>query len=176
MPSTYLLAPHERIAVLIGPKGKTKKKIEHITGTKITIDSESGEVTIEGKNAVQEMLAEKICRAIARGFAPEKAFLLAKEYYELRIIDLKDVIGKSPRAIHTKKARVIGTSGSVRKRIEDSCNCYISVYGDTVALIGLEEDLDYAESIVMDILAGGEIEAAFRRLEERKLSKGSFEF
>lgn len=176
MPSAYLLVPYERIAVLIGPKGRTKKKIEQLTKTKITVDSSTGEVTIEGSDALQEMIAEKICKAIARGFAPEKAFLLSKEYYELRIIDLRELIGKSPKAIHTKKARIIGTSGSIRKRIEDSCNCHVSVYGDTVALIGTEDDLDCAESIVMDIISGSEIETAFRRLEERKLSKTSFDF
>jgi ribosomal RNA assembly protein len=175
MPAQYLLVPEARIAVLIGPKGKTKRKIESLTGTKLTIDSASGEVTIEGSDALQVMKAEAMCKAIARGFAPEKAFLLAKDYYELRIINLREIIGKSRRAIHTKKARVIGSAGRIRKRIEDECNCYVSVYGDTIALIGLEEDIDDAESLIMDILSGAEIETAFRRHEERRLSKKGFE-
>ncbi|MEM4662658.1 MAG: KH domain-containing protein [Candidatus Diapherotrites archaeon] len=175
MASASLLVPEDRIGVLIGPKGKTKKHIEAITNTKLEIDSESGEVNIQGEDAYKVIIAEKICKAIARGFSPEKAFLLSKEYYDLRIIDLKEIVGKSQRAIHTKKSRVIGTSGSVRERIEESCNCYISVYGDTVSIIGTYEELDLAEEILLDILGGAEIESAFRRHEFRKSSRATFD-
>ncbi|MEM4598862.1 MAG: KH domain-containing protein [Candidatus Diapherotrites archaeon] len=176
MASTYLLVPEERIGVLIGPKGKIKSRIEALTKTKVVIDSENGEVSISGNDAFQVVVAEKICKAIARGFAPEKAFLLSKDYYDLRVIDVRDLVGKSQKAIHTKKSRVIGTEGSIRKRIEESCNCYVSVYGDTVSIIGTEEDLDFAEAIIMDILSGAEIETAFRRHSLRKSGKADFDF
>lgn len=175
MPEQYLRVPEDRIGALIGPEGKTKRKIEQVTKTKITVDSETGEVTIEGSDALNVVKAEKICKAIARGFAPERAILLAKDCYELRLISLREVIGKSRKAIHTKKARVIGTKGSVRRRIENETNCFVAVYGDTIALIGLEDDLEDAESIILDILGGAEIPAAFERLEERKLTKEKFE-
>jgi len=167
--------PEDRIGALIGAGGKTKRKIEHATKTKITIDSETGEVTIEGSDAFNVINAEKVCKAIARGFSPEKALLLVKDYYELRLISLREVIGKSRKAIHTKKARVIGTKGSVRRRIEKETNCFVAVYGDTIALIGLENELDDAESVILDILSGAEIPTAFERLEERKLAKEKFE-
>jgi len=175
MASQYLLVPESRIAVLIGPKGKTKKRIESLTDTKIIVDSSSGEVTIEGDDALKVRKAETMCRAIARGFAPEKAFKLANEQYELRVLNLREIIGKSRKAIHTKKARVIGSGGRIRKRIEEDYNCYVSVYGDTIALIGLEEDLDYAEPLVMNILSGAEIENAFRKNERMRVSRKEFE-
>ncbi|MCX8190231.1 MAG: KH domain-containing protein [Candidatus Diapherotrites archaeon] len=176
MASTCLLVPEERIGVIIGPKGKTKKRIEALTKTNIVVDSENGEVSITGDDAFQVMVAEKICKAIARGFAPEKAFMLSKDYYELRVLDVRELVGKSQKAIHTKKSRVIGTEGSIRKRIEESCNCYLSVYGDTVSIIGTQDDLDFAEAIVLDILSGAEIETAFRHHSLRKSGKADFDF
>ncbi len=174
MPEQYLLIPEDRIGALIGKKGKTKQKIEKLTGAKIYIDSSSGEVRITSDEALALLKAVNICKAIARGFAPEKAFLLAKDYYELRIIDMKDFLS-TKRAIEVKKARLIGTKGSVRKRLEELCNCYVSVYGNTVALIGIEEDLEDAERFIIEILEGADIEAAFRRLKERKTIKHGFE-
>ena len=175
MASQYLLIPEERIAVLIGPKGHTKKRIESLTETTIVVDSPSGEVTIEGSDALQVRKAELMCKAIARGFSPKKAFLLASDSYELRVLSLREIVGKSRKAIHTKKARVIGTGGRIRKRIEDDYNCYVSVYGDTISLIGLEEDLDYAESLIRDILSGAEIENAFIKHEKKRIIKKEFE-
>jgi len=175
MPEEYLRVPEDRIGVLIGPKGKTKRKIEQLTKTKLSVDSSTGELTIEGDDALNVIKAAKICKAIARGFSPEKALLLSKDYYELLIIDLREEVGKSRKAIHTKKARVIGTKGSVRKRIEKETNCFVSVYGDTIGIIGLEDDLKDAEEIILDILHGAEIPAAFEKLAERKLSKSKFE-
>lgn len=175
MPERYLRVPEDRIGALIGPEGKTKRKIEKITKTKITIDSKTGEVTIENSDAFNVLIAERICKAIARGFAPEKALLLAEDHYELRVISLREILGGSRKAIHTKKARIIGTKGSVRRKIESETNCFIVVYGDTIALIGLEDDLEDAESIILDIVNGAEIPKAFERLEERRLSKRKFE-
>ena len=38
--------PKDRIAVLIGKSGKTKKKMERALGGKLTIDSQTGDVSI----------------------------------------------------------------------------------------------------------------------------------
>ncbi len=43
----YVRIPQERIGVLIGPGGETKRLIEQETGVKILIDSETGEVTVD---------------------------------------------------------------------------------------------------------------------------------
>ena len=40
--------PKERVAVLIGKKGETKRLIENETATKIEVDSQEGDVTISG--------------------------------------------------------------------------------------------------------------------------------
>ena len=44
--SDFLVVPHERIGVIIGIKGKTKREIEKKTETKLEIDSKEGEVEV----------------------------------------------------------------------------------------------------------------------------------
>ncbi len=43
---TYLKIPRERVGVLIGPKGKAKRRIESYFGVTIEVESESGSVEI----------------------------------------------------------------------------------------------------------------------------------
>ena len=69
--------PKERIAALIGKEGKTRREIEKLTKTRIGIESKTGIVTVEGeKKGLDFYNALNIIKAIARGFAPIKAFLL----------------------------------------------------------------------------------------------------
>ena len=55
-----LKMPKERIAVLIGKAGETKKSIENATKTKINVDSVEGEVTIRGDDALGLYTAREI--------------------------------------------------------------------------------------------------------------------
>ena len=66
-----LSIPKLRIAVLIGTKGVTKKKIEKVTKTQISISKE-GDVLIEG-DSLDCFFAEKVVKAVGRGFNPEVA-------------------------------------------------------------------------------------------------------
>lgn len=72
--------PKERIGVAIGPNGEVKRFIERRTGTKITFDSETGEVQIEpsGEDPLGVLKAREVIQAIARGFSPERAFRLLR--------------------------------------------------------------------------------------------------
>ena len=73
-----LRIPKERVAVLIGKKGEVKRGLEHATKTKITVQSDEGEVNITGKDALLLYLAREIIRAIGRGFNPDVAQVLLK--------------------------------------------------------------------------------------------------
>ena len=62
---TYeLKMPKERVAVLIGTKGETKKEIELATKTKLDIDSKEGDVTIRGEDSVKIFNTKLIIQAI----------------------------------------------------------------------------------------------------------------
>ncbi len=155
---TYLKIPHERVGVLIGPKGKVKRRIEGSFGVTLEIDSESGSVEVSlnpgSKDASVILTVQNIVKAIGRGFSPRRAEMLAKEDYDLHIIDLCDYVGDSKNAIARVRGRIIGKNGRSRALIEELTNTMISVYGDTVAVIGNVENLGVAREAVMKLVNG----------------------
>lgn len=161
----FVKLPDERKAVVIGKAAAIKKQIEKITGTEITIDDG---VKIEGDNSVGIMDAKNIIMAIGRGFAPEKALKLSDSENTLEIISLKDY---SPKKRLTQKARVIGTKGKTRKLIEQFTNCDVSVYGDTVSIMGDWESVDFAKQAVMQLLTGRSHGTVYRFLEKKYSNK-----
>ena len=78
----YIRIPKERVGVLIGKDGETKKTIERISNVHLEIDSEEGDVAFneqEAKDPLVPLKVEDIIRAIGRGFSPEHAFRLFGE-------------------------------------------------------------------------------------------------
>ena len=65
--------PKDRIAVLIGKNGETKKEIEETTHSKINIDSGEGDVVVQGTDPLMLFSTKNIIKAIARGFNPYDA-------------------------------------------------------------------------------------------------------
>jgi ribosomal RNA assembly protein len=62
----------DRIGVLIGKAGATKKSLEEKTGSRISVDSKEGIVVVEGEDAEGVISAVEVVRAIGRGFSPEQ--------------------------------------------------------------------------------------------------------
>ena len=145
--------PQERIGVLIGPKGSVKRKLETQTKTKIEVGSHEGEVILTG-DGEEFFKAMDVIKGIARRFYPKRAFTLLKDDYLLKIIDITEFTGKNPSAQKAKKGRVIGRDGKAREEIERRTHCLISVYGKTVAIIGLAGEIDAAEEAVKLLLLG----------------------
>ena len=50
--SNEIKIPQERVAILIGKKGETKKELENITKTKMIIDSKEGDIFLSGDDAI----------------------------------------------------------------------------------------------------------------------------
>lgn len=142
----YLKIPAERIAILLADNGKIKGEIEVRTQTNIEVDKEDCEVTILETESMQDPLSvwkvRDIVKAIGRGFEPDVAMQLLDEKYILKVIDLKEFVGKSKNAAIRIKGRVIGREGKAKKRISDITGTDIVVYGKTVAIIG---EAEYAE-------------------------------
>lgn len=162
--------PIARIAVLVGTNGSVKKRIEDLTRAKISIDSKNGEVEVRvgEKFAINFYNALNIIKAIGRGFSPEHAFLLSDEDFLLDVIKLEDIVGKSSKAIEQKKGRIIGKNGASRKAIEEKTDCFVSVYGGTISLIGTVENLEIARKAVEMLLDGSTHEYVYKFLNKRK--------
>ncbi|NPA47222.1 MAG: RNA-processing protein [Thermococci archaeon] len=169
----FVRVPKNRIGVLIGKKGETKRAIEEKTGTRIEIDSETGEVFIASTKDTKDPLAvwkaRDVVTAIARGFSPERAFRLFNEGEMLDVIDLTDiVIGNEKNALPRVRGRIIGRKGRTREIIEEMSGVYMSVYGKTVALIGNPIQIEIAKAAVEKLVRGSPHGVVYRFLERRR--------
>lgn len=162
---------NERLGVLIGPKGATKKKIEHITKTSLDIDSEEHSVTVQAKDPANPMgfySALNIVKAIGRGFSPENALLLADDENTLAIVLIPEFAGSNENQVSNKKARVIGRDGAIRSQLEERTDTRISVYGKTVSIIGRPDDVELCRRGIEMILSGARFESVWRVIQRRR--------
>ncbi|MBI2208883.1 RNA-processing protein [Candidatus Woesearchaeota archaeon] len=166
--SYELKIPRERVAVLIGREGEVKKNIEADTNTSIKVDSREGDVFVYGKDALGLYTCREVIRSIGRGFNPEIAKLLLKQDYVFEVISLNDYTGKSKNTLLRLKGRVIGTEGKSRKLIEELSEAYVSVYGKTIAIIGLPESASMAKTAVESLLRGSTHANVYKWLEKRR--------
>jgi len=169
----FVRIPKERIGVLIGKKGSTKRKIEEITKTKIEVDSETGEVFISSTEKTDDPLAvwkaRDVVMAIGRGFSPERAFRLFNEGEVLEIINLSDIIiGNEKNALPRIRGRIIGRKGRTREIIEEMSGADISVYGKTVAIIGNPIQVEIAKTAIEKLAKGSPHGTVYKYLERRK--------
>ena len=149
--SEVLKIPAERVHVLIGEGGVTKKSIETKCKVQLQIDKD-GDVDISGDPA-DIFFAKDVIKAIGRGFPPNQAMKLMDHDFGLYIIQLKDLTS-SDKAIVRLKGRVIGENGKIKGRIEDATDSFLSIYGNTIAIISRTDTMEYAKEAIMMILEG----------------------
>lgn len=160
-----LKIPKARIAVLIGTNGQTKKELEEYTKTTIDVDSKEGLVTVTGNDAVKLYVVRELVLAIGRGFSPEIAKLLLKQDYCIEVISLDEFSDKKKK-LERVRGRIIGKKGKSREVVETLTETHISVYGKTVSIIGLAENVTMARNAVEMFLEGATHSAVYRRLEK----------
>lgn len=160
--------PKDRIAVLIGVKGKDKKELEEYSSTIIEVDSEEGDVTISGRDAIKLYSLREVIKAIARGFSPDIARLLLRPDYMLEIINLKDYGLDNKNKLKRVKARIIGTSGKARRTIEDLTGTFLSVYGKTISMLGEGTGVTNAKRALELIIKGSMHATVYKWLEDQK--------
>jgi ribosomal RNA assembly protein len=172
-PNTFLKIPAERVGVLIGPDGTTKKNIETKLPVELQIDSETGGVTITlTEKATDPSLlfrAKDIVTAFGRGFSPEHAFrLIRDEEAILDVIDLRTAFGRSETDIKRVKGRIIGMNGKTRKIIEELTDANVAVYGHTVSIIGTVEQAEAAREAVQMLVRGSMHSTVYRFLHRKR--------
>lgn len=160
-----LKIPKARIAVLIGTNGSTKKELEEYSNTKIDVDSNEGLVTVSGNDAVKLYMVKEMMLAIGRGFNPETAKLLLKQDYSMEVLRLDDFADKK-KQLDRVRGRVIGKKGKSRETIEKLTETSISVYGKTISIIGLSENVVMARNAIEMLLEGATHSSVYRRLEK----------
>jgi ribosomal RNA assembly protein len=163
--------PRERIGVLIGRGGEVKEHIERSLRVSLKVDSVLGVVEVEGldSNPMNVWRARDVILAIGRGFPPEKAFkLISSDEHLLEVIDLRSILGRSENAIKRVKGRIIGREGKTRRIIEEVAGVDVSVYGHTVSIIGLYENVVIARDAIKMLIEGKTHATVYRFLSERR--------
>lgn len=159
-----LRIPEERVGVLIGEGGETKQEFEKLTDCDLTVEGNLAK--IDG-DAIDELDAEKIVKAIGRGFAPDKAFEIVEKDKTLHIIDIKDY-ADTKNSEQRLKGRVIGRDGEARRHIEKQANIKVSVYGSTIGMIGDPGNIEVAMEAVKMLLNGSSHSTAYEYMEKNQ--------
>ncbi|MBO4568980.1 MAG: RNA-processing protein [Candidatus Methanomethylophilaceae archaeon] len=164
--------PADRVGTLIGKKGETKKALQEISGVKIDINTEDGEVTIhddvELEDPVMALKIIDVVKAVGRGFNPDKAIRLFGDDEYLEVVDIKEFVGDRSSQVPRVRGRLIGKDGKTRRIIEELTGCDMVVYGNTVSLIGNSVSLPVAKHAVELILRGSEHATVYRYLESQR--------
>jgi len=161
-----LKIPKERIPMLVGTKGVTKRKIQKLTNTKIRVNSELGDVFIEGES-MDVFNSLNIIKAIGRGFNPDIALKLLSEDYVLEVIPIED-FSRNKKDLIRIRSRLIGTEGKARKSIESLTNTSIVVYGKTVGIIGKIDNVMLARQAIINLSQGSKHGNVYLYLEKQK--------
>ena len=166
--------PDERIGVLIGEDGATKRRIEERCEVAIEVDSESGAVAIDRDgDPLKGLKGPQVVKAIARGFPPESALKLLQEVESpgesmvYDSIDVKDATG-SPSEFESKKGRLIGKDGRTRELMEELTGADVRIYGSTVGAIGTTTQVRIAMEACEMILEGAPHGTVYSYMEEQR--------
>ena len=169
----YIRIPGDRIGALVGPDGSIKSIIERKLSVDLEVDSETGTVQVTLPSTVEDptvlFRAKEVVTAIGRGFAPEHAFRLLDDYeIVFEVIDLREIVGRSPSDTKRLKGRVIGKEGKTRKIIEELSEANISVYGHTISIIGYPEQSAIAREAVTMLIRGSLHGTVYRFLHKKR--------
>ncbi len=159
--------PRDRIAVLIGKEGSTKTLIEETGNVFLEINSKNGEVSvIQRDDAMKALIALSVIQAIGRGFSPFKALYLFNEDYQIYLMSLREFARPGSNRISEIRGRLIGRNGRTREIIEEMTSCMLSIYGDTVSIIGDYISLDYGKEAVLKLITGSKQRTVYQYLEK----------
>ena len=168
----FVKIPKERVGILVGLDGKTKRQIEDRLQVKLDIDKEGSVTIILRENCPDPSLllkAKDVVSAIGRGFPPETAFRLIRNEDDIYdMIDLRLIFGRNESDISRIKGRIIGTEGKTRKLVEELTEADVVVYGHTVGIIGSFEEADAARNAIQMIIDGCEHHTMYNYLQKKR--------
>ena len=168
--------PKDRIAVIIGAKGATRRELEEAAGCKsLQIDSNTGEIEVTWPepgdyDPVKALKLPDVIKAVGRGMAPGRAIQLLRDDWFFEMVELRDHVGKRSKQQRRIRARIIGSEGKIRKMIEHHTGTEISIYKSTVVLVGEGYGLASARQAI-EMLAGGSEHGTVLKFLERERKK-----
>jgi len=155
-----ILIPEARTKILSSNKTWVKM-LEEKSKTKVSIDKE---ILVEGEDVDAVMRAAAVIKAFGRGFDFRTTMLLLEEGWTFETIDIRVFAGKSKSRCTSLKARVIGTGGTVKNKIQKYTNTKISIFGRTISIIGKWEDVEKARNAIEMLLSGSKHNTVYKFL------------
>jgi ribosomal RNA assembly protein len=140
---------------------KISANLSRACGCSLTFTEDS--VILNGQ-PYNEYMAKNVITAFGRGFDVADALKLLSDDYYFVSIDLEHDAGNEKR-LTMIKARIIGENGRTKTYIESVSRAKISVYGNTVSLIGTIDQINEAETAINTLIDGGTHKLAYIRME-----------
>lgn len=157
--------PEERVGVILGKEGETKRKIEERCGCKIYIAKNV--VTVDCPDSLSLMKVKNVINAIARGFSAEIGLkMLENEDLVFESIDLSQVIPE--KSLQRVLGRIIGKEGIMKKQIEDVLNVNLSIYDKFVSIIGEFESVTIAREAINMLINGAQHSTVMKFIERKR--------
>ncbi|MEM3839505.1 MAG: hypothetical protein QXF01_02940 [Candidatus Micrarchaeaceae archaeon] len=157
-----ILIPKERANAL---EKEGLEAIQKKLRCKITVQG-ANEVIIEGE-PYDEYNAKNVIQAFGRGFSLASACKLLNEQYFIKYIDLRDMF-RNKVQIRRLKARVIGEDGRSKVYIESVSEAEVSIYGDTISILGKISGIEIAAIGIESLLEGDTHKKAYRLMEQAR--------
>lgn len=161
----FVSIPQERLKILRKEKNLLQN-LEKISNAKIKLNEEVG---IDCADALMAMRVKEVIRAFGRGFDLKDATNLLDESFVLETINTRDFAGKSEKRQFVLKGRVIGREGKMLDFIEKNAEVKISIYGKTISIVGMWQNVQNAKQAVEKLLSGAKHSSVYRFLEEHSV-------
>ncbi len=174
-PSRIVISiPEARLKSMLGKDSWFIHEVEKVTGTKITVKRETGEITIDvnkdsNKDSKQSDIirAREMIQAYGYGFDPNDALRLRDPDIFMEIINLKDYLSSSNDIIRVK-GRIIGAGGKTKSTIIEFTGASVSISNNEIAMIGNFEQLQAAKRAIEMLIDGSPHTVVYRFLERFK--------
>lgn len=133
-------------------------------GVELQIDGDSGVVTARGPPDRVAKVSDLI-QLVTHGVSLKRAqeYFLKDEYYVK--IDLNDTL--APKDVTRTVARIIGSKGSFKRKLEELTEADIVVHEGSVMIMGSYSSIELARLAVEEVILGKPQSVVIRNLERR---------
>lgn len=162
--------PLNKISILIGEKGATKKELQFVGKIKLDINSKTGEVRIFAKNPTRLWQATQVISAIANGFPQEIARKLFKPDYLYQDINIGE-FARNQKDVGRIRGRLIGRNGAAKRKIQNMAGVWLNISHKLVCIIGPSNNVELARGAIEMLLRGAPHLRVYAFIDEEKLKR-----
>ncbi len=146
-----------------GKINENKSLLEKKLHVKIMIIGRN--ISISGEE-LNEFLASTVIEAIKLGFPVEIALMLTEPDFVFEKIEIKNLTKR--RNLEEVRARVIGKDGRTKALVEELSECYISVHGNEIGVIGPADTIKNCLQAITKLVQGTKQANVYAYLEKQR--------